>query len=60
MIGVDMIFFPTQFLSAFEAGHDIAVHTWSHPYMTTLNDVDVVAQVSAPCLSRIESTAQVL
>lgn len=26
-------------------GQDIAVHTWTHPYMTTLSNEDVVAQL---------------
>ncbi|KAJ7700092.1 hypothetical protein B0H17DRAFT_1196088 [Mycena rosella] len=45
MIGVNVIAYPTQFLSAFNMGGDIAVHTWTHPYMTTLSNEDVVAQL---------------
>lgn len=48
MIGVNILAYPSQFLSAFDAGNDIAVHTWTHPYMTTLSNVDVVGQVSRP------------
>ncbi len=46
MIGVNILYYPTQFLEAFDAGNDIAVHTWSHPHMTTLSNVEVVGQVS--------------
>ncbi|KAJ7180087.1 chitin deacetylase [Mycena crocata] len=45
MIGVNLIAYPTQFQSAFNMGGDIAVHTWTHPYMTTLSNEDVVAQL---------------
>lgn len=45
MIGVNILNFPKQFSNAWNAGHDIAVHTWTHPYMTTLSNLDVVGQV---------------
>ena len=45
MIGVNILQYWSQFLNAFEAGDDIAVHTYTHPYMTTLSNEDVVAQV---------------
>ncbi|KAJ6599066.1 hypothetical protein DFH09DRAFT_1129999 [Mycena vulgaris] len=45
MIGVNLLAYPTQFQSAFDMGGDIAVHTWTHPYMTTLSNEDVVAQL---------------
>ncbi|KDR83740.1 hypothetical protein GALMADRAFT_236093 [Galerina marginata CBS 339.88] len=45
MIGINILNNPTQFLTAFNAGHDIAVHTWTHPYMTTLSNLDVVGQL---------------
>ncbi|KAI0053655.1 carbohydrate esterase family 4 protein [Auriscalpium vulgare] len=34
-----------EFNAAFANGDDIAVHTWTHPYMTTLSNADVVAQL---------------
>jgi chitin deacetylase len=46
MIGINIIQNPSAFQAAFMAGHDIGVHTWTHPYMTTLSNLDVVAQVS--------------
>ncbi|KAG5724345.1 Chitin deacetylase [Termitomyces sp. T112] len=45
MIGVNIIENPQLFLDIFHAGHDIAVHTWTHPYMTTLSNLEVVAQL---------------
>jgi chitin deacetylase len=45
MIGINIIYYPAQFLAAFDAGHDIAVHTWTHPYMTTLSNLDLLGQV---------------
>ncbi|KAJ3480312.1 hypothetical protein NLJ89_g12288 [Agrocybe chaxingu] len=31
MIGINILSYPSQFLVAFDADNDIAVHTWSHP-----------------------------
>ncbi|KAF7301704.1 Chitin deacetylase [Mycena indigotica] len=45
MIGVNILQFPNQFLSAFNMGGDIAVHTYTHPYMTTLSNEAIVAQL---------------
>ncbi|KXN86273.1 Chitin deacetylase [Leucoagaricus sp. SymC.cos] len=45
MIGVNILQYWKEFLTAFEAGDDIAVHTYTHPYMTTLSNEDVVAQL---------------
>jgi peptidoglycan/xylan/chitin deacetylase (PgdA/CDA1 family) len=45
MIGTNILQYWEQFLTAWNHGDDIAVHTWTHPYMTTLDNLDVVAQV---------------
>lgn len=45
MIGTNILFNPIQFLEVFNAGHDIGVHTWTHPYMTTLSNIDILGQV---------------
>ncbi|KAJ7368305.1 carbohydrate esterase family 4 protein [Mycena albidolilacea] len=45
MIGVNIVQNPNEFLAAFNMGGDIAVHTWTHPYMTTLSNENVVAQL---------------
>jgi chitin deacetylase len=45
MIGQNILWNPQVFLKAFNAGHDIAVHTWTHPYMTTLTNEEVIAEL---------------
>ncbi|XP_006460101.1 hypothetical protein AGABI2DRAFT_219773 [Agaricus bisporus var. bisporus H97] len=45
MIGTNILQYWEQFLTAWNHGDDIAVHTWTHPYMTTLSNLDVVAQL---------------
>lgn len=45
MIGVNIIGYPDEFLAAYDKGHDIAVHTWTHRYMTTLSNEEVLAEV---------------
>ncbi|GJE84012.1 carbohydrate esterase family 4 protein [Phanerochaete sordida] len=45
MIGVNILNNPTEFSYAFETlGDDIAVHTWTHPYMTTLTNEQLVGE----------------
>jgi hypothetical protein len=45
MIGSSILANPTAFNRAFQELHaDIAVHTWSHRHMTTLSNLDVVAE----------------
>ena len=55
MIGINIIENPTAFQAAFDAGHDIGVHTWTHPYMTTLSNLDVVAQVASLYVSSCQN-----
>ncbi|KAI0352932.1 glycoside hydrolase/deacetylase [Trametes cingulata] len=46
MIGINILQNPNEFKMAFqELQSDIAVHTWTHPYMTTLSNLDVVAEL---------------
>ncbi|KAG9123464.1 hypothetical protein FRC07_014908 [Ceratobasidium sp. 392] len=45
-IGQNILENPNVFLDAFGvSGDDIAVHTWTHPYMTTLSNEMVVAEL---------------
>jgi len=45
-IGQNILQNPKIFLDAFNvSGDDIAVHTWTHPYMTTLSNEQVVAEL---------------
>ncbi|KAH6914906.1 chitin deacetylase [Coprinopsis sp. MPI-PUGE-AT-0042] len=45
MIGVHILLNPNEFRAAFEADNEIAVHTWTHPYMTTLSNLDILGQL---------------
>jgi Polysaccharide deacetylase len=46
MIGIQILAFPDYFTTAFDTlGNDLAVHTWTHPWMTTLSNLDVLAQL---------------
>jgi len=45
-IGQNILQNPTIFMDAYNvSGDDIAVHTWTHPYMTTLSNEQVVAEI---------------
>ncbi|KIJ20540.1 carbohydrate esterase family 4 protein [Paxillus involutus ATCC 200175] len=45
-IGQNMLQNPTQLNTAINVNYDdIAVHTWTHPYMTTKTNVDVLAEL---------------
>ncbi|THV08556.1 glycoside hydrolase/deacetylase [Dendrothele bispora CBS 962.96] len=45
MIGLYILQNSQMFLQAVDDEHDIAVHTWTHPYMTTQTNEQVVAQL---------------
>ncbi|KAJ6630349.1 hypothetical protein B0H10DRAFT_983683 [Mycena sp. CBHHK59/15] len=45
MIGSNIIDYPNEFQTAFNQGNDIAVHTWTHPYMTTQSNLQVVGEL---------------
>lgn len=45
MIGSRILQYPNAFATALQQGGHIAVHTWSHPLMTTLNDTAVVGEL---------------
>ncbi|KAF9075809.1 glycoside hydrolase/deacetylase [Rhodocollybia butyracea] len=45
MIGTNIIANHESFTRSVLLGNDIAVHTWTHPYMTTLSNEDVLAQL---------------
>jgi len=36
---------PTDFVAALNSGGDIAVHTWSHPQMTTKSNLEIVSEL---------------
>ncbi|KAH9853447.1 hypothetical protein C2E23DRAFT_104802 [Lenzites betulinus] len=46
MIGINILGSPSGFTQAFEdLQSDIAVHTWTHPYMTTLTNEEVLGEL---------------
>ncbi|KAJ7142130.1 carbohydrate esterase family 4 protein [Mycena crocata] len=45
MIGSNIFLYPDEFKKAFDQGDDIAVHTWTHPHMTTRSSLQVVAEL---------------
>ncbi|KAJ7119121.1 hypothetical protein C8R44DRAFT_878626 [Mycena epipterygia] len=45
MIGSNILWYPDEFQKTFAQGDDIAVHTWTHPYMTTQTNLQVVAEL---------------
>ncbi|ORY80755.1 hypothetical protein BCR35DRAFT_331817 [Leucosporidium creatinivorum] len=45
MIGGNILNNQQIFQQAIQVGGHIAVHTWSHPYMTTLNDTEVLGEL---------------
>ncbi|KAF7336102.1 Carbohydrate esterase family 4 protein [Mycena venus] len=45
LIGSQIIYLPDDFTKMYNMGDDIAVHTWSHPYMTTQSNIQVVAEL---------------
>ncbi len=52
MIGVNILNNANQFTAAYDIGGDIAVHTYTHPYMTTLSNIQIVAQVCFKAIQR--------
>jgi chitin deacetylase len=45
-IGTNILQYPDLFRTAFATNQDdIAVHTWTHPYMTTKTNLEVVAEI---------------
>ncbi|KAG0709635.1 carbohydrate esterase family 4 protein [Suillus ampliporus] len=45
-IGTNILLYPDQFRTAFETNQDdIAVHTWTHPFMTTKTNLEAVAEL---------------
>ncbi|KAI8066155.1 hypothetical protein BDF21DRAFT_388480 [Thamnidium elegans] len=45
MVGGQVVKFPDYTLRAFKAGHELAMHTWSHNYMTSLTNEQIVAEL---------------
>ncbi|EEB94293.1 hypothetical protein MPER_06912, partial [Moniliophthora perniciosa FA553] len=45
MIGTNILYNPSQFERIWDYGGDCAVHTWTHPYMTTLSNEQIVGEL---------------
>ncbi|BGP13247.1 hypothetical protein JCM10213_004983 [Rhodosporidiobolus nylandii] len=45
LIGSNILSNPDIFQQAVDTGGHLAIHTWSHPYMTTLNDTAVLGEL---------------
>ncbi|KDQ10476.1 carbohydrate esterase family 4 protein [Botryobasidium botryosum FD-172 SS1] len=45
VIGSRAISYPTTLQAEYMGGHQICVHTWSHPYMTTLTNDQIIAEL---------------
>ncbi|KAI8827961.1 hypothetical protein BJ741DRAFT_627955 [Chytriomyces cf. hyalinus JEL632] len=45
VIGNNVISYPDALYRAFQEGHQLASHTWSHPDLKSLSDDDVVAEL---------------
>jgi hypothetical protein len=44
MIGNNILWYPSEFQLAINAGHDIGVHTWTHPLMTTRSNLELLGE----------------
>ncbi|KAJ4476663.1 hypothetical protein J3R30DRAFT_3488109 [Lentinula aciculospora] len=45
LVGSRCVQFPATLQEEYMSGHQIAVHTWSHPYLTTLTNEQVIAEL---------------
>ncbi|KAI6145924.1 hypothetical protein BKA82DRAFT_4357186 [Pisolithus tinctorius] len=44
-IGINILQYPNCFEMAWDNEDDIAVHTWTHPYMTTKTNEEVLVEL---------------
>lgn len=45
VVGSRVVSYPLTLKAAFKRGHHIAIHTWSHPALTSLSNASVVAEL---------------
>ncbi|KAJ3073611.1 chitin deacetylase [Podochytrium sp. JEL0797] len=45
VIGTNVLQLPDTLALTFDAGHQIGIHTWSHPDLTTLTDDQIIAEL---------------
>ncbi|KAJ7117603.1 hypothetical protein C8R44DRAFT_198842 [Mycena epipterygia] len=45
VVGSRVIEYPDILINEYMAGHEISVHTWSHPHLTSLTNAQIVAEL---------------
>jgi peptidoglycan/xylan/chitin deacetylase (PgdA/CDA1 family) len=45
IVGSRVIEYPATLINEYMAGHEICVHTWSHPHLTALSNEQIVAEL---------------
>ncbi|KAJ7108882.1 hypothetical protein C8R43DRAFT_1043830 [Mycena crocata] len=45
VVGSRVIEYPATLINEYMAGHEISVHTWSHPHLTSLSNAQIVAEL---------------
>ncbi|PLW12230.1 hypothetical protein PCANC_18805 [Puccinia coronata f. sp. avenae] len=45
VVGSRVLSRPAMLQYEYQTGHQISVHTWSHPYLTTLSNAEIVAEL---------------
>ncbi|KAJ6464613.1 carbohydrate esterase family 4 protein [Mycena vitilis] len=45
VVGSRVIEYPAILINEYMAGHEISVHTWSHPHLTSLTNAQIVAEL---------------
>ncbi|TPX46899.1 hypothetical protein SeMB42_g03537 [Synchytrium endobioticum] len=45
VIGVNVVGYPNQLLRAYQSGHQIAIHTWTHPYLPEKSNSEIIMEL---------------
>ncbi|KAI8905414.1 hypothetical protein EDD86DRAFT_211442 [Gorgonomyces haynaldii] len=45
VVGINVLWYPDLVKRAFDAGHEIALHTWTHHPLTSLSNEQIVAEI---------------
>ena len=45
VVGTSAYWFPETLQAEYMAGHQISVHTWYHQHLTTLSNIEIVAEL---------------